>query len=237
MHVTHQAAAATRPHGERITHLCEDRRTVAQNKAANIDEMLRCAQILFAQRGYDITSLREVAQAAGVALGTVSLYFGTKEALFQALVERATRAVNAERLALFNAERAPDRTALEHVVHAINWPVVRLANSEDPLERTVPRLMRRAHTGPVYVERTMRRELDPVSRQLLAGIMDSCPGLSHDAALWGYSMLIGALYSRQLLEHRHDELLPDHPPQLSAQECCRLIDRFGVAALLGLARG
>lgn len=46
------------------------------------DEILAAAQALFAEYGYAGTTIRMIAQQAGVAFGLVSHYFGNKEKLF-----------------------------------------------------------------------------------------------------------------------------------------------------------
>lgn len=46
------------------------------------DEILAAAQALFAEYGYAGTTIRMIAQRAGVAFGLVSHYFGNKEQLF-----------------------------------------------------------------------------------------------------------------------------------------------------------
>jgi len=46
------------------------------------DEILSAAQTLFAEYGYAGTTMRMIAQRAGVAFGLVSHYFGNKEKLF-----------------------------------------------------------------------------------------------------------------------------------------------------------
>lgn len=51
------------------------------------DEILTAARGLFAERGYDKTSIRAIARAAQVDPALVHHYFGTKEELFQASLE------------------------------------------------------------------------------------------------------------------------------------------------------
>jgi AcrR family transcriptional regulator len=46
----------------------------------------RVAARLFAERGFDATSVREIVEAAGVAKPTLYYYFGSKEGLAQALL-------------------------------------------------------------------------------------------------------------------------------------------------------
>jgi AcrR family transcriptional regulator len=50
------------------------------------EEILAAARELFAEHGYDGTSIRQIAAGAGVDPALVHHYFGTKEALFRAAV-------------------------------------------------------------------------------------------------------------------------------------------------------
>ena len=49
--------------------------------------MLDAAEALFAEHGYEGTTTRMLAKEAGVNIAMVSYYFGSKEKLFEALVE------------------------------------------------------------------------------------------------------------------------------------------------------
>jgi AcrR family transcriptional regulator len=50
-------------------------------------QILIAAEELFAEKGFDGTSVRDIAHLAGVNLAMISYYFGSKEKLFEALVE------------------------------------------------------------------------------------------------------------------------------------------------------
>lgn len=51
-------------------------------------EIVAAALALFAARGYGATKLEDVASAAGIAKGTIYLYFANKEELFRAVVRQ-----------------------------------------------------------------------------------------------------------------------------------------------------
>ena len=51
------------------------------------EHILIVAEELFAEKGFDGTSVRDIAQQAGVNLAMISYYFGSKEKLLEALVE------------------------------------------------------------------------------------------------------------------------------------------------------
>lgn len=48
-------------------------------------QIMESAEKLFAARGYDGTSVRDIAETAGINLAMVSYYFGSKEKLFEAM--------------------------------------------------------------------------------------------------------------------------------------------------------
>jgi AcrR family transcriptional regulator len=50
------------------------------------DALLDAARDLFAERGYDGASIRAITRRAGVNLGAVSYHFGSKEALYHAVI-------------------------------------------------------------------------------------------------------------------------------------------------------
>ena len=59
-----------------------------RRKDARPAELLAAALELFVDKGYAATRLEDVAARAGVAKGTLYLYFDSKEALFRAVVEQ-----------------------------------------------------------------------------------------------------------------------------------------------------
>ncbi|MDR7554422.1 MAG: TetR/AcrR family transcriptional regulator [Armatimonadota bacterium] len=60
-----------------------------RNPAATREAILNAAERLFAQKGYEATSLGEIGRAAGVSRGTPGYFFGSKERLYRAVLERA----------------------------------------------------------------------------------------------------------------------------------------------------
>ena len=64
-------------------------RVSAQTKAATRHRILQVARRLFAQKGYEATTTRDLAQAAQIASGTLFNYFATKEAIVACLAGEA----------------------------------------------------------------------------------------------------------------------------------------------------
>jgi AcrR family transcriptional regulator len=59
------------------------------------ESVLDAAERLFADRGYESTSLTDVGAAAGVSRGTPGYFFGSKERLYRAVLERCLERVRA----------------------------------------------------------------------------------------------------------------------------------------------
>ncbi|MFI1682081.1 TetR family transcriptional regulator [Streptomyces sp. NPDC020607] len=61
-------------------------RTQTETGPATRDQILRAAREEFSERGYEKTSVRGIAKAAGVDSALVHHYFGTKEQVFEAAI-------------------------------------------------------------------------------------------------------------------------------------------------------
>lgn len=64
-----------------------------RNGARTREAILVAAEHLFAERGYDATSLTDVGAAAGVSRGTPGYFFGSKEQLYRDVLERCLERV------------------------------------------------------------------------------------------------------------------------------------------------
>jgi TetR/AcrR family transcriptional regulator len=83
-------------------------RNPARTRAAVLD----AAEKLFAQKGFEATSLNEVGTAAGVSRGTPGYFFGSKADLYQAVLDRSftevREAVRAGRARALASNQTPD---------------------------------------------------------------------------------------------------------------------------------
>jgi TetR/AcrR family transcriptional regulator len=86
----------------------EKERNATRSRAAILD----AAESLFAERGYDATSLNQVGAAAGVSRGTPGYFFGSKAELYGAVLERAftevREAARAGRARALASSQAPE---------------------------------------------------------------------------------------------------------------------------------
>lgn len=88
-----------------------------QRKTARREAILAAAQTVFAKKGFDGATIADIARAAGVASGTVYLYYESKIDLFAALNARLLEVVNG---AMLDATVPADvRGATRARIHAV----------------------------------------------------------------------------------------------------------------------
>jgi len=58
------------------------------------DEILDAAEILFAEHGFEAVSVREISKAADINIAMISYYFGSKEKLYEEVVNRKLISLN-----------------------------------------------------------------------------------------------------------------------------------------------
>ena len=99
-----------------------------RSSAATKERLLDAAETLFAERGFEGTSMRAVTQAAGVSVSAANYHFGSKEALLRATLWRVIQPVNRARFERLDAlERAAPGDAvlsLESILDAFLRPAV-----------------------------------------------------------------------------------------------------------------
>src|SRR5919106_4466158 len=104
----------------------EDLVPVATRRVAPVpidkrDSILRAATQVFARRGYFQSQVADIARAAGVAAGTVYLYFRSKDDLLVSIFERTMKeTLAAGREAIADVSDASDRLrriAQLHLAH------------------------------------------------------------------------------------------------------------------------
>jgi AcrR family transcriptional regulator len=108
-------------------------RVSAATKAATRDRILKAARKLLGEVGFDAMTTRDVAQAAGIATGTLFNYFATKEAVVAALVGDAA----GDAIAKFD-EAATGAPSLEEDLFALITAGLRQLK---PLRKHLPSLL------------------------------------------------------------------------------------------------
>lgn len=182
-----------------------------RRKEARPGEIIDAAVALFAERGYGATRLEDVARRAGVAKGTLFVYFPTKEALFRA-VARSILSANLNGIA--HAATDPERSFSELVPTLLAQAA---ANGEGQLPVIMRLLIAESRTFP-DLARVWHDEVVSKVLALVTGAIERAQARGEvragDPRLHAFSilgpMLAGMLY-RQIFAG-----IDETPPDLRA---------------------
>jgi AcrR family transcriptional regulator len=129
---------------------------------ATVDTLLAASARVLVKRGFDGFTTNEVAEAAGVSIGSLYQYFPNKEALVAALIERHIEDMNAAILSeLTRVAQLPMVEAVRAMIeltikaHSVDTELHKV------LTEQVPRVGRMARL----------RELDAICHRMVAGIL------------------------------------------------------------------
>ena len=116
------------------------KRAPSKRALATKNRVLNAAEKVFAARGFDGATIRDIATEAGEPVGTIHHHGGGKEALFHQTIARRAEALSQARLSALSQIRARDDLTLETVWSAFIRPFFDLTH-EDPRWRNYARLV------------------------------------------------------------------------------------------------
>ena len=80
------------------------------------EEILKVAENLFVEKGFEGTSVRELTKAAGVNTAMISYYFGSKEGLLEEIVRRRAGYSKLKLEAMLGRDELTALQKLEHII-------------------------------------------------------------------------------------------------------------------------
>ena len=98
------------------------------------ERLLATAEELFATRGIDAVSVRDITEAADANTASINYHFGSKRGLIDAIVERRAEALGRRRAELLDELEGSDPVDLRAVTRAMVLPTAELVH-DDPTGR------------------------------------------------------------------------------------------------------
>lgn len=162
------------------------------SSASTKERILTAAEVLFAQRGFDGGSLRQLTAAAGVNLAAVNYHFGSKDRLVEEVFRRRLDSLNAHRLAALAKVAGQPGTTLEDVLDAFIRPALEL--SSDGSGSLFMRVLARAFAEhDDNLRQFLSENYGHVMRQFTAEFARLLPHLSKEELYWRIDLVTGAL--------------------------------------------
>lgn len=157
--------------------------------------IIEAAERLFAQKGHEKTSLREITAEAQVNLSSVNYHFGSKEGLIQAVRQQQLDALNQKRTELLdrisgNDEPVPPAEALKAFIgpllaHILLRPATRLS--------LVPALERPLSDPGSFLGSLLSTRSEGATGRFLNLLARSFPHLPRQELLWRFQFMLGAI--------------------------------------------
>jgi AcrR family transcriptional regulator len=204
-----------------------DKREHATTKELILDT----AERLFAERGLDATSVRDITGAAGVNLGAITYHFGTKQRLIEAMFNRHFGPFVQRTLKLIEeAEQKP--ASIEALLEALMRPMVEGSFCAGKRNFTFMRLMGRCQSEPSHeIQHLIRSHMQPIFSCFTTAVQRVLPGLPSEELFWRIQFITGAMYRALLVSSREDLPVPKNVKKLDAEGLVRRLVAFGAQGM------
>lgn len=159
--------------------------------------LLDAAEQLFAEKGFESVSVRDVTQLAKANVAAVNYHFGSRESLIGMVVTRYITPVNEERIARLDGleKKWPGKVVpVEELIEAFVRPLVGIVRKSELSERLFCKLMGRIFSMqgeglPPAVEEQMQVLIDRFSKAFGRAL----PGLSQEEVIWRIHFMVGVV--------------------------------------------
>lgn len=192
-------------------------------------EILDAAERVFASRGFDGATLRDIAQAADAPVSLVHHHGGGKAALFEEVVARRAQELSALRLAALHGASRP--LSLDAVLRAFILPYLDRAATGGPQWLAYARLVAMVSADEGWSE-ISARHFDPTAARFIDAIAALYPDAPRAAIAQGFVFAVSAMLAHVTARWRVGALSGDVAPDADATEALIAYASAGFLAVL-----
>jgi AcrR family transcriptional regulator len=201
-------------------------------------KLLDAAEQLFAEKGFEAVSVRDITQLAKANVAAVNYHFGSRDLLLTMVMTRYMTPVNEERIARLDAlERkwSGKSVPLEEIIDALVRPLVTQVRKSELSERLFYKLMGRtfAQQGdgmPPQIEEQLRQ----VVQRFTKAFAKALPTVAPDDLSWRIHFMVGGMI--HMLTHQ-EILLRLTQGVSGAPQMEATLSRFARFAAAGMREG
>ncbi len=159
--------------------------------------LLEAAEQLFADRGFESVSVRDVTQAAGANVAAINYHFGSRDGLVATVVTRYLAPINDERLIRIESleRKFPGKSVpLEEVLDAFVRPLAGAVRKSELNERLFCQLMGRIFTmRGDGLPKDLVSQMQAVSDRFIRVLGKALPTLSQEELVWRMHFVVGSM--------------------------------------------
>lgn len=207
----------------------------AHTEAAN-QKLLDAAEKLFAEKGFDGTSVRDITAEAKCNVAAVNYHFGSKEKLYTEVFRRKLTVLRDVRVRRIDEVMARSgETTLEDLLRAFGKaffePLVGVSSGPRFIKLWLREMLDQRLPATMFVEETFR----PVLGSLQQALMKVCPGLDEPRAMSAahavVAQLAHVLRVHEFWAQAHDS------PKFDLDGALGQVVEFSAAGIRGFAKG
>lgn len=190
-------------------------------------KLLASAEKLFAERGFNGVSVRDVAGAAGVNSALVAYYFGNKCGLLSAVYLRHCKPLNQERMRLLREyNRAPGGPALEQILEAFLRPALAISPGSDGQSEFTRLRAILSGENSTLLEEVIKENFDRPAQLFIDALAHCLTHLRREDVFWRFHFMLGTLYHTGTHAFRLRSLSGGSCDPCGAEDCLRQLIPF-----------
>lgn len=165
-------------------------RRLHRRGAATRDIIMRAAERLFAARGLDGVSIRDITREADVDIALLNYHFGTKEGLFEAVIGPRINEVAVDRERRLRA--LPQNFVLDDLVAAFYRPVYERMSSGDPTWKHYAEIVAQVGSAERYGQ-FRRKYFDDIAERFVDYLAILYPDSDRRVLYWSYAYMTAGM--------------------------------------------
>ena len=214
-----------------ITQPKHRQRAPSQRSLRTRARILDAAEQVFADRGFDGASIRDIAGLAGVQVGLVHHHGGGKEELFHQTVARRADELSALRLQDLETRKRAGPMVLRDVVECFVGAYIRLAREGGPHWLAYARLVAHVSADPRWRD-IAAESFDPTAQRFIAEIAAMHPAADPARIATGFVYSVAAMLANLTSAWRIGALGAANPPATDDLDTLITFCTAGIAAAI-----
>lgn len=163
------------------------------------NRILRAAETLFIDQGFEATTLRQITSKAGVNLAAVNYHFGSKDALIEEVFRQRLGMLNEQCVAeLDRVESAAAAAGVplrpRQILEAFFGVALQMAADKEGGGNNFMRLLGRTYTAPTpFIRNLLAKQYSAAVPRFKKALFLSLPDVPRDEILWRFHFMLGSM--------------------------------------------
>ena len=164
-------------------------------QSETVNRILDAAEVLFAEKGFSETSLRQITSKASVNLAAVNYHFGSKKELIQAVFARFTNPFTHNlRESIEKTLARKDAVSLDELLKIITSALVEVSVGGDKSLSVFMRLLSLAYTqSQGHLRKYLEQQYSTEFRLFMRLMRKATPQLTKEERFWRMQFMLGAV--------------------------------------------